>query len=286
MIKISLAVLLLLLLLLLRSMYVSKYHLEVTKETVSCDGLIAPVRVVQLTDLHNSTFGTDNAELVQQVAEQQPDLIFLTGDLLNQDEEDTSVAVQLIAALSRLAPVYCSMGNHEEVYEQNYSTDVTALYEQAGAVMLDRSYVDIAVGEQTLRIGGIYGYCVPADSESAKTREEETAFLTEFQDTDVPTLLLCHMPVAWINYGSLDSWDIDVVFAGHAHGGQIRLPVLGGLYAPDQGFFVGRESGLYFSQDGASTLVLSRGLGSANAVPRINNIPEILVAELVSAQAD
>lgn len=268
------------------SIYESKYGLTCTSYTLEAAQLTAPVRILHLTDLHNSVFGEDNAELVALCAAQEPDLIFITGDLLNSDVEDTSIATGLISALTALAPVYVSPGNHELEYEERYGTDVLTLYEAAGAVVLDTAWVDTEVNGQALRIGGHYGYCLPEKYlKTGEADEEECAFLSGFQDTERYTLLLCHMPLCWILDSCLDDWDVDCVFSGHVHGGEVILPLLGGLYAPDFGWFPGKLEGVYASADGTKRLVLSRGLGTTEWVPRVNNVPEVVVAELLPETA-
>lgn len=266
----------------LYTLLLSKLALSVTRFELFNPKLSEPIRIVQLTDLHNSEFGKGNRRLIRKVAEQEPDLILLTGDMLNQYEERTDVPVNLIRELSQIAPVYASYGNHEQQHEKNYGTDLRAIFTEAGATVLEYGWVDMEIKGQELRIGGIYGYCMAGYYLRTKEAEEqEVAFLDEFCDTERTKLLLCHMPVAWIKYGSLDYWDIDLVFAGHAHGGQVRIPWVGGLYAPDQGWFPGWCEGLFYSKDGEHTLVLSRGLGiSKSKLPRFNNIPEILVLDL------
>ncbi len=283
--KIILIILALLLSAAVLSALLSRFALTVSRYELLEPGLTEHVRIVQLSDLHNSEFGTDNARLAEKVAKQEPDLILIPGDLLNENEERTDIAVTLIGKLAEIAPVYVSYGNHELGHQQHFDKDIRKLYSQAGAVVLDENWVDVSVNDQELRIGGIYGYCLPpVYVKTGEARLRECAFLEAFQDTDRTTVLLCHMPVGWILYGGLDGWDVDVVLTGHIHGGQVRLPWIGGLWAPDQGWFPGKSCGLYFSEDGERAMVLTRGLGNTDKIPRLNNIPEILVLDLVPEQ--
>ena len=193
--------------------------------------------------------------------------------------------------------------------ESRFGVNITDLFANAGATVLEYSYKDIEVNGQQLRLGGIYGYCQNERYAAESGREKESDFLREFQDTDRYKILLCHMPVCWLEGNSLYDWDVDTVFSGHAHGGQIRFPFIGGLYAPDQGWFPGQLCGVYdtneeefqkykaiisrwlegmiksgkpisvdvskYEEDGyleyiPSHPVLSRGLGSGQLIPRFN----------------
>ncbi len=278
----GLLILVLLILAAALSLVLSKYGLCVHRQTLSLAGLKQPIRIVQLTDLHNSSFGTENRRLVEKVAAQEPDLILITGDLLDQNDIRTDIAQTLLRNLVPVAPVYVSFGNHETAHEKRFGTDLRACYTACGAEVLEYDWKELTLRGQTIRLGGISGYCLPEFyRKTGEARPEDCAFLKDFQATELPKLLMCHMPVCWIQNGSLDAWDVDVVLCGHAHGGQVRLPLIGGLWAPDQGWFQGRECGLYRSQNGAHAMVLSCGLGSTEKIPRFNNIPEILVLDLI-----
>ena len=277
---------LLLIALVLLEVWRCKHLLTVTSYALTTDKLKQAIRLVHLTDLHNSEFGEDNAELIDLVNRQNPDLILMTGDMLNGREEETEVAVNLVRRLTETVPVYFSYGNHEVTHQNTFRSDLTALFEEAGAVVLNRTYEDVTVNGQTIRLGGIYGYCLPEKYyATGEARYWECEFLKEFQNTEDYTLLLAHLPTCWIRNDNLDIWEIDCVLSGHEHGGQIRLPWIGGLYAPDQGFFPGRSSGVYLSEDGKKAMVLSRGLGSGNAVPRFGNVPEVVVVDIVPQRA-
>ena len=267
------------------SLWASRYMLQVTRYALSSSKLTEPVRIVQLSDLHNAVFGEDNANLIAQVEKQKPDLIVMTGDMINGNTQETETAEALIAALKEIAPVYASFGNHERAHGVVYGVDVKALYEKAGAVVLDGTHQDAEIKGQKLRLGGLLGYALPERYvQTGEAVMAEYEYLQEMQQTERLTVLLCHYPTCFIKDGILDDWNIDVVFSGHEHGGQIRLPWLGGAYAPDRGFFPGQTSGVLYAGDGMRALVLSRGLGSSGWIPRLNNVPEIVVVDLIAQE--
>ena len=260
----------------------SKCSLSCSFYQINSDKIAIPIKVLQLTDLHNSEFGENNQELIDRIASQSPDLILLTGDLLNSGEFVTEIAANLISSLCQIAPVYLSLGNHEIEYRDNFNRDIAQLYQSAGATVLNYEYKDIIINGQPLRIGGIYGYCLPDKYlETGEADPGECKFLWDFENTDRYKILLSHLPIAWMKNDGLEEWDIDCVFSGHLHGGQVILPGIGGVYAPDMGWFPGQLKGIFDSEDGKRHLVLSSGLGNTELVPRFNNIPEIVCVELM-----
>ena len=252
---------------------VPTWSIKLTTFRITSNKLTSPLRIVQIADLHNADFGE---KLPQLVAEQEPDLILFVGDLVDRDHETRSHALSTLRKLVSIAPVYVSMGNHDAVHEVNYGVDLKALFEETGATVLDFAYEDIAINGQTIRLGGIYGYCLP--DKYIEARKNESNFLYTFQESPHLTLLMSHMPVCWLINGSLDYWDVDCVLSGHAHGGQVVLPFIGGLYAPDQGWFPGECSG-HFEADGKH-LVITTGLGGTTPVPRFWNRPEVVVIDI------
>ena len=262
--------------------YRSNFVLTEAHYEISSEKITEPVRIVHLSDLHNGQFGENNADLTAMVAALQPDLIFFTGDLVIGFEKETDVAMDLVEKLSKIAPVYVSIGNHEQQHENNFGSDLTGMLRYRGAKVMEFSYEDVTVKGQNLRIGGISGYCVPdIYLKTGEAKWTECEFLWEFQDTDRCSLLLAHMPACWIVNDGISRWDADLVFAGHTHGGQVRIPFVGGVAAPDMGWFPGWLEGLFPSRDGTKTLILSRGLSNSLPVPRLNNPPQVLVVDLV-----
>lgn len=254
-------------------------ELSVAAYTVP-SGLEAPVRLVQLSDLHGWTFGEGNAELIAQVETLEPDIIVMTGDMLDKSEENADTVCDLIRVLVNTAPIYYCYGNHEYQWMQSYGESLTPELEAAGATVLDTSYLDITLNGQPVRIGGYHGYYrQPGMYDiSQEQREAELSFCDNFEDTDSYKLLLCHIPTPWLDWQYIDDCPVDLVLTGHYHGGQIRLPFIGGLYAPYIGIFPEYTQGLYTGEQ--ATCILSAGLGASPGIPRINNLPQIVVIDL------
>lgn len=255
------------------SIFVSQNVLSVTRYEYSNEKIVSPFRIVQITDLHNHEFGKANRRLVNKIKEEQPDIIFMTGDMLNGDGENADVVVQLIQELKGSAPVYFSLGNHEVNYMEQNEQLIWDL-EDAGAVVLEKEYLDTEINGQKVRIGGVYGYVLAREFGDGS----EQRFMEEFQDTDRFKILMSHVPEGLLLWKSMETWDVDLVFSGHVHGGQVRLPFVGGLFDPEEGYFPTYTKGKF--ECGNGTMILSAGLGSSASVPRINNLPEIVVCQV------
>lgn len=239
-------------------------------------------RIALLSDLHGKSFGRENSRLIAKIQEQSPDVIFLDGDMIDRsaDQTDVQELLRLIERLHEIAPVYFAPGNHELEYMQTDASLLTQVAE-AGAVVVNDSYVDVTIAGQPLRIGGTMGHAFYfGRSEDEFSSSPEYQFLKTFEDTDVPKICLAHMPDTFIFNGAYNLWNVDLVLSGHTHGGLIRLPFIGGLYAPMQGWFPEYDRG-YFCLGEHMQMVISAGLSGHGMIPRINNPPEIVVIDLV-----
>jgi len=250
--------------------------------SVSLEDIASPVRIVLLSDLHGKSFGKENSRLIAKIQEQSPDAIFLDGDMIDRsaDSADVQELLRLIERLHEIAPVYFAPGNHELEYMQTDASLLTQVAE-AGAVVVNDSYVDVTIAGQPLRIGGTMGHAFYfGRSEEEFSSSPEYRFLKAFEDTDVPKICLAHMPDTFIFNGAYSMWNVDLVLSGHTHGGLIRLPFIGGLYAPMQGWFPEYDRG-YFRLGEHMQMVITSGLAGHGVIPRINNPPEIVVIDLV-----
>lgn len=241
-----------------------------------------PLTIVHLSDLHCCEYGSDNELLLRKISAEKPDMVVMTGDMISRDSSETDVThvLDLVTALSKTVPVFYSLGNHELDYISTQGDTYLSQLVTAGATVLEHQYQQIELKNQSICIGGIYGYLLSPKQQNGPEQE----FMRDFSDTDCPTILLCHMSEGLLDYGSIDEWNVDIVFSGHAHGGQVRLPLFGGLYDPETGWLPRYEKGMF--QKGGSTVIVSSGLGSSERIPRFNNPPELVVVSIVPDVAE
>lgn len=260
-----------------RSIEVNIYNVEAP--------LSSPLRIVQITDLHNREFGSGNKKLIEKIKGIEPDLILITGDMINSDDENLSVITDLIGRLCDIAPVYYGYGNHESSWEKHFQKDLYFPLTEAGATVLNSTYTDIKFNNETIRIGGVMNYyrrwgMMAKDKETLQTQE---TFANLFEDTDHYKILLNHIPTTFSDWGGIDDYPVDLVFTGHYHGGMVRIPFLDqGVFAPYMGFFPPHTKGMLQGTQGIC--IQSAGLGSEHMIPRIYNPPEIVVVNLQVSQ--
>jgi len=248
----------------------SQYDLGVTSYTVASGKITAPLKVALLADLHNHEYGEDNCELLAIIREADPDIIAVVGDIVYKRSDNTVVMERFFTDLKDIAPTYFCLGNHE-LSLIDRGIDIKGIAEETGVVVLDNETVLTEINGNSVAIGGLTynpDYGTPS-----------LEYLKEFASLDTYKLLLCHYPeYQW----QFLKQNIDIAMCGHLHGGLIRVPGLGGLFAPTQGFFPDYTEGVH--EINGRYMVVSRGLGSSSFVPRVNNPTEMVFVNIESAQ--
>ncbi len=226
-------------------------------------------RIAQVSDLHNAEFGKGNQKLISVLEQTDADMIVITGDMVDSRRTDVAVARAFAEQAVQIAPVYYVSGNHEARIPEEYEKLKQELTD-AGVIVLEDSSVNVSVKEKTISLVGI------SEPTFDKERSVKEQLLQAVPDDENYKILLAHRPEYINEYAG----KVDLVFSGHAHGGQFIIPFVGGLVAPGQGLFPKYYDGLY--EDGGTSMIVSRGIGNSIFPFRINNRPVIVVAELMT----
>ena len=251
---------------------VNEYEIVSDRVPQGFDGF----RIAQVSDLHNAEFGEENWKLIQMLSQTNPDIIVLTGDLIDSRRTDLDVALEFAWQAGKIARVYYVSGNHEARVPEYEDLKIGLV--KAGVVILENQKVQITREGESITLIGIDD---PSFQESYLFGDAEgvakQAIDNLQSESDGYTVLLSHRPELFDLYVETQ---MDLVFSGHAHGGQFRLPFVGGIVAPNQGFFPKYDDGRYDEEN--TTMIVSRGVGNSIIPIRFNNRPEIVVVQLKS----
>jgi len=251
--------------------------LELNEHEVSSSNLpesFEGFKIAQVSDLHNAKIGKGNIELINTIKNAEPDVIAITGDMIDSRRTDVQVALEFAKEAVKIAPCYYVNGNHELRVDEYQELKEGLL--EAGVKVLENEKLEIVKGADKVSIIGLSD---PSFESNALDIEEDEVIGTYLQklvngDNNYK-ILLSHRPELFEAY---EEAGVDLTLSGHAHGGQVRLPMIGGIIAPHQGIFPKYDSGVYIKEE--TCMVVSRGIGNSLFPFRVNNRPEVVLIEL------
>lgn len=284
--------------------YVQNMEFQETFYQVSSGKITRELRIIQLSDLHNTVFDENNNDLVRRIEKLEPDLIVMTGDMIDQNDESWDVTLDLCRRLTGVAPVYYIYGNNErktvfedpmtlESLDQRFSItegsdtfrspELLASLEDGLCARLEETGVQVLRNEgATIQVAGntvdVYGI-LTANPSSFWPYAGETAADFLYGDTDHFKLLLSHEPYIFQELRG-EYWG-DLALCGHTHGGVIRVPKLGGLYEQAEGLFPERQGAYVLGQYSVNgtPLIVSGGLTNRGMI-RVNDQPELVIVDV------
>ena len=254
------------------------FKLDVTEYTIERNNIpknFDNFKIVHLSDLHNTEFGKDNEKLLKIIKEQKPDAIFVTGDSIDGFYTNIQIPIKLFNEILKICDIYFVVGNHESRVNITTTTEFIDTLTDIGVIVLKDSNTYIEKDGEKIQVIGLKDASDYKLEYNNNYTEKITETINNLDDKNAFSILLSHHPELFNEYKNTN---IDLVFSGHAHGGQFRLPLIGGIVAPEQGLFPEFDAGLF--NENSTTMVVSRGLGNSIVPVRVNNSPEIIVVTL------
>ena len=253
------------------------YRISVSNYSVQDDSLpeaFDGFTIVLVSDLHNASFGKEQNRLIEKIQAEKPDMIAITGDLIDSNHTDIDVAMQFVIEAKEIAPIYYVTGNHE-AWVNEYETVIKPQLIENDVMILEDTSVFLEREGQHITVVGL-------DDPAMELKGDVFGETEAMVDTKLERLkgrgfsiLLSHRPELISVYAA---HSISLVLSGHAHGGQIRIPFIGGICAPNQGWFPKYTAGVY--QEENTKMIVSRGLGNSVIPVRVNDCPEVVVVTL------
>lgn len=241
------------------------------------------IRIVQISDLHSKEFGKNNNVLYRKIIEQEPDIIVATGDLIDSNMKRIDEIIEFCNRLNKKAPVYYILGNNEircsrlnEIIEKLKEKNINVLENEIETIKIKDNIINIlGLAEKRVDKGEMFYSKINSryevDNVDSLFRKLEKAIGIK--------IVLSHYPenYEYVGQYSYSKYNFDIMFSGHAHGGQFILPGIGGIFAPGQGLFPKYYKGIYGEK---SKLVVSRGLGNSGFPLRLFNRPDVVVLDI------
>lgn len=244
-------------------------HLTITNEKIPKS--FSGYKIAEIADLHNHQWGN---KLISRLKKENPNIIVITGDFVDSSHTNFDVAMEFIDQAKEIAPIYYVTGNHE-AWLENY-TELETLLTDSGVHMMDDKSEWLEQDNFKINLIGLQDPdFVERDTFDGIQKSIVTTKLTSLLNPDSYNIVLCHRPELLDGYAEAGA---DLVITGHAHGGQVRIPFVGGLVAPNQGLFPQYTEGVYHKNK--TDMVVSRGLGNSIIPVRINNTPELVIITL------
>ncbi|URZ15165.1 metallophosphoesterase [Clostridium felsineum] len=239
--------------------------------------------IVQLADLHSKRYGDDNAKLINKINKINPNVIMVTGDMIN-DDGNYSVCIKLLENLSSKYKVYFIVGNHEQnlriLNPHKYNNMMAELMKIKVDVLLNEKR-EILLNGKIINLYGAfmesryYRNMLDKKSKSIEFTLEDLEENIGQANSELYNILMIHNPIFFETYSD---WGADLVLCGHMHGGMVRFPLIGGVFSPENNLFPKFCSGI-FQQNNAS-MIVSRGIGIGSFGFRFFNRPELTVITL------
>ena len=251
--------------------------LKVRRTTLKFDKLpqaFDNFKIAQVSDIHCDKVGLSDLSFINKIKNFNPDMIVITGDILDSYNNNMDIAYNILSQLTIIAPCYFVSGNHELRLPKEYD-DLRNIMKKLNITYMNNSNLLITKNNESINLVGVEDYNFFKNEDNLNHRANFIETLKELYSPDHFNILLSHRPEKFPIYADIK---YELIFSGHAHGGQWRVPFVGGIFSPSQGFFPKYTNGNYALED--STIIVSQGLGNSSFPIRINNRIELVLATL------
>lgn len=270
--------------------YIQNYAIQKTYYKVSFNSLpnkFNKLKILHLTDIHRKSFGKNQKKLISLIRQESPDFIVVSGDIIYcynhwynfgyNYKKDLEKVMKIFYNIAKDYPVYYAPGNHE--CKSGYYPEIRKALIKSGVCVLENEIKIINKSNDEISILGLmdptfWGGCNVVTDEYINKSSDKLQELKK-QVENRFTILISHRPEIFEIYRKAG---IDIVFTGHAHGGQWRFPIIGPVFAPQQGFFPKYTSGIH--EFGKTKVIIGRGMGNSSMPIRLFNRPEVVITTL------